>query len=62
MQKGVTVYQESQTFDRKASALAWIKRVETEMAAPGAITKANRSGITVKEMIDRYLLEYEKLM
>lgn len=61
MQKGVTVYQESQTFDRKASALAWIKRVETEMAAPGAITKANRSGVTVKEMIDRYLLEYEKL-
>jgi len=61
MQKGVTVYQESQTFDRKASALAWVKRVETEMAAPGAITKANRSGVTVKEMIDRYLLEYEKL-
>lgn len=61
MQKGVTVYQESQTFDRKASALAWIKRVETEMAAPGPITKANRSGVTVKEMIDRYLLEYEKL-
>ncbi len=61
MQKGVTVYQESQTFDRKASALAWIKRVETEMAAPGAIAKANRSGVTVKEMIDRYLLEYEKL-
>ena len=61
MQKGVTVYQESQTFDRKASALAWIKRVETEMAVPGAIAKANRSGVTVKEMIDRYLLEYEKL-
>lgn len=61
MQKGVTVYQESQTFDRKTSALAWIKRVETDMAAPGAITKANRSGVTVKEMIDHYLLEYEKL-
>lgn len=61
MQKGVTVYQESQTFDRKATAQAWIKRVETEMSAPGAIEKANRSGITVKEMIERYLLEYEKL-
>ncbi len=61
MQKGVTVYQESQTFDRKATAQAWIKRVETEMSVPGAIDKANRSGVTVKEMIDRYLLEYEKL-
>ena len=61
MQKGVTVYQESQTFDRKATAQAWIKRVETEMAVPGAIEKANRSGVTVKEMIERYLLEYEKL-
>lgn len=61
MQKGVTVYQESQTFDRKANAQAWIKRVETEMAVPGAIEKASRSGVTVKEMIERYLLEYEKL-
>ncbi|TWR85071.1 site-specific integrase [Pseudomonas saxonica] len=61
MQKGVTVYQESQTFDRKATAQTWIKRVETEMSVPGAIEKANRSGVTVKEMIDRYLLEYEKL-
>ena len=31
------------------------------MAVPGAIEKANRSGVTVKEMIERYLLEYEKL-
>lgn len=61
MQKGVTVYQESQTFDRKATAQAWIKRVETEMSVPGAIEKANRSGVTVKEMIERYLMEYEKL-
>ena len=61
MQKGVTVYQESQMFYRKATAQAWIKGVETEMSVPGAIEKANRSGVTVKEMIDRYLLEYEKL-
>ena len=32
MQKDVTVYQESQTFDRKATAQAWIKGVETEMS------------------------------
>ena len=61
MQKGVTVYQESQTFDRKTTAQAWIKKRETEMAEPGAIAKANRHGVTVKEMIDRYLEEYEKI-
>ncbi|MDD1003599.1 site-specific integrase [Pseudomonas sp. TNT2022 ID642] len=60
MQKGVTVYQESQTFDRKATAQAWIKRVESEMSVPGAIEKSKRSGVTVREMIDLYLLEYEK--
>ena len=32
MQKGVTVYQESQTFYRKATAQAWIKGVKTEMS------------------------------
>ena len=62
MQKGVAVYQEGQTFDRNASEPAWIIRVETEMSVPGAIEKANRSGVTVKQMIERYLLEYEKLM
>lgn len=61
MQKGVTVYQESQTFDRKATAQAWIKRIETEMSVPGAIEKSKRTGVTVKEMIDLYLDEYEKL-
>lgn len=61
MQQGVTVYQESQTFDRKATAAAWIKRRETELAEPGAIAKANRKGVTVKEMIECYLDEYEKI-
>jgi integrase len=61
MQQGVTVYQETQTFDRKTAAQNWVKKIETEMAAPGAIAKSKREGVTVKEMIDRYLLEYEKL-
>jgi integrase len=61
MQQGETVYQESQTFDRKATAQAWIKRRETELAEPGAIAKANRTGVTVREMIERYLDEYEKI-
>ncbi len=61
MRKGQTVYQETQTFDRKAAAQNWMKKRETEMSEPGAIDKANRNGVTVKAMIDRYLDEYEKL-
>jgi integrase len=59
--KGATVYQESQTFDRKTAAQNWIKKREAEMATPGAIDKVTRGGVTVKAMIERYLKEYEKL-
>ncbi|MGE8187971.1 site-specific integrase [Pseudomonas sp. NPDC086278] len=58
---GRTVYQESQTFDRKQVAQAWIKRRETELAEPGAIERANRQGVTIKKMIEQYLDEYEKI-
>lgn len=61
MKEGKTVYQESQTFDRKATAQAWIRKREVELYEPGAIEKANRKGVTVKQMIDQYLVEYEKL-
>lgn len=65
---GKTVYQESQTFDRKQLAQARIKRRETgdgrretELAQPGAIERANRKGVTIKQMIEQYLDEYEKI-
>jgi integrase len=58
---GKTVYQESQTFDRKQVAQAWIKRRETELAVPGAIERANRKGVSIKQMIDQYLDEYERI-
>jgi integrase len=58
---GKTVYQESQTFDRKQVAQAWIKRRETELAEPGAIARANLKGVTIKKMIEQYLDEYEKI-
>lgn len=61
MRKGVKVYQESQTFDRKTTAQAWIRKLEAELHEPGAIDKANRGGVTVKHMVDRYLDQYEKL-
>ena len=57
---GVQVYQESQTFARKQAAQAWARKRESELDEPGAIERANRQGATVKEMIDRYLVEMEK--
>jgi len=58
---GATVYQENQTFARKQAAVAWARRREAELYEPGAIDRANRKGTTVKEMIDRYLVEMEKV-
>lgn len=59
--KGALVYQECQTFARKQAAQAWSRKRETELAEPGAIERANRKAATVKEMIDRYLSEMEKV-
>ncbi|MOA55217.1 hypothetical protein D3C78_1789720 [compost metagenome] len=55
------VYQESASFSRRKAADAWAKRRETELNEPGALERANRNGATVKEMIDRYLDEYERI-
>ncbi|MNJ25436.1 Phage integrase family protein [compost metagenome] len=57
---GVQVYQESQTFARKQAAQAWARKRESELDQPGAIERANRKGATMKEMIDRYMVEMEK--
>ena len=57
---GVQVYQESQAFARKQAAQAWVRKREAELDQPGAIERANRVGATVKEMIERYVLEMEK--
>ena len=57
---GAQVYQESQTFTRKQTAQAWIRKREAELDQPGAIERANREGATVKDMIERYVLEMEK--
>lgn len=56
---GAVVYTENQTFDRRAAAAAWIKKRETELAVPGAIERSNRSGVSVRDMITRYFLEYD---
>ncbi len=56
---GRTVYQESQTFNRKQLAKAWIKRREAEPDRPDAVDHANYKSATLTQMIDRYLIEYE---
>jgi hypothetical protein len=58
--EGEQVYQESQTFARKQAAQAWVRKREAELDQPGVIERANRKGTTIKEMIDRYLVEMEK--
>jgi len=58
--EGAQVYQESQTFARKQAAQAWVRKREAELDQPGAIDRANRTGATVKEMIERYMVEMEK--
>lgn len=59
MQQGAAVYQESQTFDRKATAQAWIKRRETELAEPGAIAIAIANRATLKAISQTWRSELE---
>ncbi|MGB4072759.1 tyrosine-type recombinase/integrase [Pseudomonas sp.] len=54
---GVQVYTESQTFARKKAAEAWVKRRETELSEPGAIERAKRGGVLLRDVIDKYLAE-----
>lgn len=55
---GKTIFTESQTFDRKPAAQAWMKKRETELAVPGALTKP--SDPLLKDVIDQYNQEKQK--
>jgi len=61
MKNGAAAYQESQTFDRKASAQAWLHRREAELYAQGGLDRVRQQGATLAEMIARYLDEYGRL-
>lgn len=61
MRDGRQVYQEAQTFDRQQAAKAWATRREAELSEPGAIARANRKGELLRDVIDRYLEEYERI-
>lgn len=54
---GAVVHSETETFDRKAAAQAWIKKRETELAEPGAIQSAASPEPTLAHVIGRYLEE-----
>ena len=56
-QKGVIVWREAKTFDKKREAEAWIKFRETELDQPGAIDKINTPTFTLADAIDRYIEE-----
>jgi len=58
--KGVIVHREAKTFDRQQAASAWLKRRETELAVPGAVERAKTSGVTLDDVIDRYIKESPK--
>jgi len=56
---GKLIYSETETFDRKPVAEAWLKKRETELAMPGALTKPKDP--LLKVVIDQYNLEKAKL-
>lgn len=55
---GKTVWNEVQTFDRRAAAKAWLARREVELAQPGAMERLDDPALAV--VIDRYIAESKK--
>lgn len=60
--KGQIVHRETQTFDRKQAAQAWLKKREAELATPGAIERVKAEDPTLREVIDRYLTEAKRAL
>jgi integrase len=56
--KGLIIHRESQTFDRKQAAKAWLARRETELTEPGAFDR--KHDVALSEVIDRYVRESER--
>lgn len=59
---GKVIHRETETFDRRPAAAAWIARREDELAKPGAIerAKASPNDPALHVAIDRYIDESEK--
>lgn len=55
---GDIVWRETQTFDRRPAAVAWLARRETELAQPGAMERKDDPPLA--DVIDRYIRESKK--
>jgi integrase len=60
--KGKVIHQETQTFDRRQAASAWIARRETELREPGALERMQNadSDPPLRQAIDLYIAENER--
>ncbi len=60
--EGEIVYRETETFDRRPAAAAWIAKREDELAKPGGIERAKiaENDPPLADVIDRYIAESEK--
>lgn len=54
---GKTVHSESQTFDRKKLAVAWMNKREGDLHEPGGLERAKHGNTTLANVIDQYLRE-----
>lgn len=57
---GAIVHRESQSFDRKQAANAWIVKREAELKAPGGLEQ--KEDPTLSAVIDRYVAESENVV
>jgi hypothetical protein len=55
---GKVIHTETETFDRKPAAQAWLNKREAELALPGALVKVEDPPL--REVIDRYNTEKQK--
>ncbi len=55
--KGKTVHSESQTFDRKKLAVAWMNKREGDLFEPGGLERAKHGNVTLADVIDQYIRE-----
>ncbi len=58
--KGKLAHNETQTFDRRPAAKAWLQRREEQLRQPGALERAMQPDPPLRDVIDRYIKESER--
>ncbi|NIE67431.1 site-specific integrase [Burkholderia sp. Ax-1719] len=59
-ERGVVVFTEARTFDRRPAAQAWLDRRERELAEPGARESVKQEDPVLADVIDRYIRESKR--